>query len=436
MLAAPPQGVTNISASNAPPGEWDTRYEFKATLLLCLGFGLVGLDRFMILPMFPTLMGDLHLSYQDLGHITGILSVAWGVSGFFMGRLSDRIGRRKVVVGAMVAFSLLVGVSGLAGSLASLLVIRAMMGLADGAYTPPSIVATLEAAKPSRHGLNLGLQQMALPLFGLGFAPILVTQLLQVVDWRVIFALVMPPGLVVSYLLYRTLRTSSAQEAAVHTATHDAADHAWTDVFRVRNVWLNMGGMLCWLTCLIVTTAMLPSYLTDYLHLSLGQMGFVLSAIGFGASAGTVMMPWLSDRVGRKPVVVGCSLATLAALVLLTQVGAEPGKLFAVLLGVNFFNFANITLTVGPLSAESVPAKLMATASGVAIGVGEIFGGGIAPVIAGYVAGRFGIQHTLLLAIAAMAFGVLIGLGLRETAPAVLRRRSSRTLPAMDSTVS
>ncbi len=402
---------------------WDTRYEFKAVLLLCLGFGLVGLDRFMILPMFPILMQDLGLSYQDLGYITGILAIAWGVAGFFMGRLSDRIGRRKVVVGAMIAFSLLVGISGLAAGLVSLLVIRALMGFADGAYTPPSIIATIEASEPSRHGRNLGIQQMALPLFGLGLGPIFVTQMLQIVDWRWIFATVTLPGLVVSYLLYRTLHTPSAEFDAVHTATHDVADHAWTDVFQYRNIVLNMGGMLCWLTCLVVTSAMLPSYLIDYLHLRVGQMGFVLSAIGFGAAAGTLIMPWLSDRFGRKPVVVGCAVATLASLILLTRIGADPGMLFAVLFAVQFFNFANIALTVGPISAESVPVKLMATASGVVIGVGEIFGGGIAPVIAGHVAGWFGIEYTLYLAVAAMAFGVLIGLGLQETAPAVLKRR-------------
>ncbi len=165
-------------------------------------------------------------------------------------------------------------------------------------------------------------------------------------------------------------------------------------------------------------------------------MGLVLSATGFGATAGTVLMPWLSDRIGRKPVMVGSSLATLASLILLTRIGADPGTLFVVLFLVHFFNFAHITLTVGPLSAESVPAKLMATASGVVICVGEIFGGGIAPVIAGIVAGRFGIQYTLYLAIAALAFGVLIGLGLRETAPAVLKRHAGLLSPTMDGAIS
>jgi len=173
---------------------WDTTYEWKAVALLSLGFGLVGLDRFMILPMFPSIMQELNLSYGDLGLITGILSIAWGVSALFMGRLADRVGPRSVIIAAMVAFSILVGASGLATGLVSLMILRAMMGLADGAYTPPSIIATLEASRPSRHGLNLGIQQMMLPLFGLGLAPIIVTQLLHVIDWRWIFPLVSIPA--------------------------------------------------------------------------------------------------------------------------------------------------------------------------------------------------------------------------------------------------
>lgn len=77
-----------------------------------------------------------------------------------------------------------------------------------------------------------------------------------------------------------------------------------------------------------------------------------------------------------------------------------------------------ICLTVGPISAESVPATLMSTASGLVIGVGEIFGGGIAPVAAGWVAKSFGIATILDLAAAALALGLVVALMLEETAPA------------------
>jgi len=151
-----------------------------------------------------------------------------------------------------------------------------------------------------------------MPLFGLGIAPMLVTRLLKVVEWHWIFAIVSIPGLMVAYLLYRVLRDTDATKAAQRTSTHDAIEHRWPEVFKYRNIPLNMVGMLCWLTCLVVLSALLPSYLIDYLKLSVEQMGFVLSAIGYGGMLGTLVMPGLSDRFGRKPImlisVVGASI--------------------------------------------------------------------------------------------------------------------------------
>ena len=64
--------------------------------------------------MFPVIAKDLKLGYGDIGVITGALAIAWGFAALLMGSLSDRIGRRKVLVGALVLFSLLIGASGLA----------------------------------------------------------------------------------------------------------------------------------------------------------------------------------------------------------------------------------------------------------------------------------------------------------------------------------
>ncbi len=59
--------------------------------------------------------------------------------------------------------------------------------------------------------------------------------------------------------LRKVLRNTRASAAAVHTTTHDAVWHKWTDVFHYRNMPLNIFGMLCWLTCLVVLSALFPS---------------------------------------------------------------------------------------------------------------------------------------------------------------------------------
>ena len=401
---------------------FDRRYEIRAVTALSFGFGLVGVDRFLIAPLFPTMMVDMHLDYQDLGAITAALSISWGLSALFIGSLSDRFGRRLVVIGSLVAFSLLIGLSGLAASVAALIAARALMGVADGAYTSASIAATVDASAPSRHGLNLGLQQMMAPLLGLAATPILVTRLLTVINWRLVFPLLAVPGLLLAIAMFFILRDQHPQR---RTATAGRRV-AWREVLGNHNVPVLMFGMLCWLTCLIVTSALLPSYLIDRLRLTSGQMGIVMSAIGFGAAAGCLVLPAISDWLGRKPVVIFATLSGAIASFALSRVGGNVELLFTFLFLTHFFNFALITLTVGPISTESVPVAHMATASGLIICVGELFGGGVAPVLAGAIAKHFGIEHILSLATGALVAGFIVMLFLRETAPNAFVRGAAR----------
>jgi predicted MFS family arabinose efflux permease len=382
---------------------------------MALGFGLVGIDRFLIATLFPVIAADLHLSYGDIGIITGALAIAWGLSALFTGNASDRIGRRAVLVGALIAFSLLIGASGLAAGLGGLVLVRVVMGLADGAYTPTSIAATIEASAPQRHGLNIGIQQMMLPLCGLGLAPLLVSGLLRVISWRWIFLIFVLPGLLLAYAVSRVIPGGTPQRRLQRPRRSSFQD--WGAALAYRNVALGGALMLCWLTCLITTSAFLPNYFIDHLKLSFAQMSFIMSAIGIGSTVGTLALPWLSDSVGRKPVMVLATVGAMISLWLLAGAGAQVPALFGLLFMVHFFNNALITLTVGPLCSESVPAPLMATASGVVIAIGELFGGGLVPVAVGQVAQRIGIEHILWLPCLMMAVGMLLSLFTRETRP-------------------
>ncbi|MBC2665696.1 MFS transporter [Novosphingobium flavum] len=383
--------------------------EVQVVALMALGFGLVGIDRFLISPLFPTIARELHLGYGDIGTIAGALALAWGVAALVMGNLSDRIGRRKVLTGALLMFSLLIGASGLATGLMGLVLVRIVMGMADGAFTPPSISATLEASPPRRHGLNIGIQQMMLPLCGLALAPFLVGLLLPHMGWRWIFVVFSVPGLLLTLAVWKLLPDAAAPDQE----RNSWAD--WREVLRHRNVRLLMALMLCWLTCLITTSALMPSYLVDFHHLSEAQMGGVMAAIGLGSTVGTLALPTLSDLTGRKPVMIGSTLGVAGSLWMLSQSDGSVTSLFLWLGAVHLFNNACITLTVGPICAETVPPRLMATATGMVIACGELFGGGLAPIVAGQVADRFGINHILWLPLGAMAAAFVLTLFLRET---------------------
>lgn len=407
---------------------WNKSYEIKTVALLSLGFGLIGLDRFMINPLFPVMSRDLGLNYQNLGQISAVLSLTWGAAAIFTGRLSDRIGKRKILIPAMVAFSLLVTCTGLATGLASLLMIRALIGFAEGASVPTSIVATAEASKPGRMGLNIGILQMAPPLMGLGLGPIIVVALLKVLpSWHWVFGVVALPGLLLAFVLARVLRDQRpTADPSVHAAT--ASEASFRDVLKYRNVVFVALDFVCLMSCLVVLSVFIPNYLTDHLKLGMDQMGMTMSGIGLGGCLGMVLIPALSDRLNRKFLMLVAMAIEIVGLYMLIQIGAEPGKLFAALFVITFLNAGVFTIVVGPLTNESVPPYLATTATGIVVGLGEVVGGAAVPAIAGSVAHHMGIQYVLYIALGAIvvsffiaAFGIRspgkADIGIAEGAP-------------------
>jgi MFS family permease len=368
--------VGKIGAQRAG-AEWNRSYEIKAVALLAAGFGVVGLDRFIINPLFPIMQKELGLSYQDLGSISAVLALTWGAASIFSGQISDRLGHKPVIVVSAIAFSVLVAFTGLAGGMASLIALRAMMGLAEGAYVPASITATVEASKSSRVGLNVGLQQMAAPLLGLGFGPLIAVGLLKVLpSWHYVFSVVAIPGLIIALLMARVIRHDPPHSVENHTTEKTVG---FLHALGNRNVIFNIIGMCLYLATLIVLSAFMPSYLTDHLKLDIDSMGMVLAGQGLGSFVGMVAIPAISDRLGRKPVMIVSLAIEFVALFALMGIGASPVLLFVALFVATFMNAGVVAITVGPLTNASVPPAIAATATGLVVGVGEIFGGALAP---------------------------------------------------------
>lgn len=396
---------------------WDTGYEWKIILILSLTFGLVGLDRFILPVLFPSMMGELGLTFDDLGNLVGILAIFWGLSAFAMGFVSDRLGRRKVLIPAVIIFSLMSVFSGMVGGLVSLLLIRAIMGIAEGPVASTGVAVAVEASHPKRRGMNNGIFQCMISLFGNAIGPIIATQLLLEHTWRVVFMLVGIPGLVMAIVMFFIVREPKSHNAPT-IELENAPRPGFKDLFGHRNVPLAMLTLMCAMGGVFVMGAMMPSYLELYLGLSGQDMGVVVSAIGWGGCIGQFAMPTISDFIGRK-------LATLISYVLaaifiywFAQVGADnQGMLFFTLFFAALFNFSALAILAGPVAAEAAPIGMIASVAGLVIGAGEVFGGGIAPIIAGRIAEAQGIQNVFAFPIGGLVVGFIIALFLKETAP-------------------
>lgn len=402
--------------------KWDTSYEWKIVLLLTLGFGLVGLDRWIIAPLLPSIMKDLSLNYQDVGLIFGALGITWGIFSIFSGHLSDKIGHRKILLISLVIFSLASGFSGAAMGLTSLILIRALMGISEGAFCPTSFAATAVAAKPSRRGTLQGLQQSGFALFGLGLGPIIATQLMLFLpSWREVFWVVAIPGFVLVIFLFFILREPEQTQGGKLLITEKKETKQekvnWSVILKTRNIILSMIGLFCTMSCVFVISAMVPLYLENYLKLNVQQMGFVVSAIGFGGFLGQFLVPAFSDWFGRRLSAVLSFLGSTIFIVLFANSAASISSLFILLFALSFFSLGLIALLSGPIAAESAPAGLVASSIGLVVGAGEIFGGGIAPVLSGLVAEHYGIQNIFYLSLVGTVVGMIVSLFIKETAP-------------------
>ncbi|MGN5533901.1 MULTISPECIES: MFS transporter [unclassified Acinetobacter] len=412
--------------------KWDTSYEWKIVLLLTLGFGLVGLDRWIIAPLLPSIMRDLSLNYQDVGMIFGALGITWGIFAIFAGRLSDKIGHRKILILSLIVFSLASGFSGAAMGLTSLILIRALMGVSEGAFCPTSFAATAVAAKPSRRGALQGLQQSGFALFGLGLGPIIATQLMLVVpSWREVFWVVAIPGFILAVFLFFVLRepeqTQGGQLLILEKQAESKEKVNWFALLKTRNILLSMIGLFCTMSCVFVISAMVPLYLENYLKLTPQDMGIVVSAIGFGGFLGQFLVPTFSDWIGRRAASILSFLGSAIFIYLFANAPATVMSLFGLLFVLSFFSLGLIALLSGPIAAESAPAGLVASSIGLVVGAGEIFGGGIAPVLSGIIAENYGIQNIFYLSLVGALIGMVISFFIKETAP---RKVNATTQPA------
>ena len=409
-------------ASASVNQRWDTDYEWKIVLLLGLGFGLVGMDRFVIGPLWNTIAADLGLNPGAIGTLAGLTALAWGSFAIVFGRLADRWGHRKIILWAMVLFSTLGGVSGLATSMVFFLVVRTTLGLMEGAYTPTSFAAVAVASKPSRLGLNQGLQQCFISLLGLALAPIFATQMLAAgISWRVIFVIIAAPGFIIAALLWKVLKepkdTMGAAALGVVENTRAVTFGSFFAPFTSFNIVVSTIALLGAMCGLFTLAAMVPVYLENFIKLPVASMGLVTSAIGFGGFFGQFSWPGLSDQIGRKPACIMGFAAAAACVYWFIGVTGGVGALFLPLFLTSYFCFGNIALITGPIATESAPVGLVAASIGLVVGVGEIFGGGLGPIMGSFVIPNYGFVGPLYVAFFGMVLGFVASLLLKETAP-------------------
>jgi MFS family permease len=394
-------------------------YENGLLFILGLSFGFAFFDRNAISYLAPYIVKDLGLNNTQVGMLGSALALSWAVSAFVVGRWSDAAGVRKpFLVSILLVFSACSVLSGLATSFPILLASRLMMGIAEGPFMPICVALLTVESSPKRRGLNIGIvQSLFSSLLGAAIAPLVLVRLAEWFNWRVAFFIAGVPGILCALAILRWVREPKAAPLLTNKpAAGSEGRSAISFVLGNRNI------RLCGLiACLMVSWLMLhqsflPLFLTTVRRMTETQMGSVMSATGLCAAIVGFIGAGLSDRFGRKPVVIGtCLISLLTPLAGLYFQGSIA--MLTALMFVGWIGTAAFALFMAVIPGETLPARYTATAMGLVTCVGEVVGGSCAPLLGGWAADLTTLAAPLKIAAACALGGTILAMFLKETAP-------------------
>jgi MFS family permease len=393
-------------------------YQVLLVGLLCLNFGILFFDRNALNFLMPYVQPELHLSYTQVGLLGSGLSFTWALAAAFVGWLSDKIARRKVIIVISgLVFSACSVVSGFASSFLMLFGARLLMGLSEGGVMPISHAMVAAEVSPRWRALAMGVtQNVGSSLLGSTVAPLVLVPVALAWGWRHAFFLAAAPGLMSALLIMLFVVERDIPRAPPRGA---GERQPLLETLTERNVIACAVMSVALVAYLVITWAFMPLVLVQYRHIADETAANLMAVLGVSSFLASFAVTTASDFIGRKPVMVvmplvGVSLP-LAALYF-------DGSAFA--LGAIFFVgwlFNGIfPMFMATVPTESVSPRQVATAMGIVMGLGEVLGGVFGPSLAGGLSDVYGLAAPCWTLVVLAVLGFVAALFLRETAPRIV----------------
>jgi MFS family permease len=379
--------LSSIAAAQAAP-----RHAFRELWLITIGHGLTHWYPATFYLLLPLIGNELGLSYSQIGLIMTCQYVAAAIANVPGGVLVDTVGRK----GLLMAVSLFwVGFPYLlisfTHSYVMLLACIALVGFGNSLWHPTAI-PTLGNRYPGRKGLVLSLHGMGGNV-GDAVAPLVIGAALAVFSWRQVVVMNVLPGLLVALLIFAFLGTLQLSGKKSHGESQSLREYlgGLRVLFRNRALVLLCTGSSFRTMTQTALLTFLPVFLANSMGYSPAWVGaclFALQAAGFAAAP---VAGHLSDRMGRKHILMGSMLMSAVVLALMAFAGGSP--LFIGLVAVlGFFLYATRPVIQAWL-LETTPKNMGGSSIGVLFGA-QAIGGALGPLLGGMVADHYGLLAT------------------------------------------
>lgn len=347
----------------------------------------------------PELRAAFGLSETEAGGLFSAIFTVAVAGSAVAGRLSDKLGRKRVLLIGVGSLSLSFTAGGLAQSYAQMLALLALAGLGYG-FTIPSVLALMSDLLPGRRGLGTGLLSV---FYGIGsfLGSVISSALIAAAGWHFAFFAVAAFGWAVALAEGLGIRGRDKKVGAAHS----------TPVRRVltRNLILLALAEFFGGSVFFSTASWTPTVLRSAKDLTLSETGWVMGLWGITPMIGSLTLGILSDRFGRRSVILWTAFPAALMGLLVYQIlnGAVP-----LALGLMAFGAlkSSAPALVVALAQDSVAEQSVGAASGVVMSMHYV-GAVVAPLIAArLIAGTGDLILTMILisSVPLVAFGSLV----------------------------
>lgn len=373
--------------------------------LLCLMYGITYIDRVNVSTAAAVFGKELHLSNAQVGFVFSAFAYPYLLFQILGGWVGDRFGARIALTVAGVIWSIGTILTGLAGSLTSMIAARLVLGFGEGATFPVATRAMSDWTAPERRGFAQGITHSAARL-GNALTPPMVAALIALVSWRGSFFIlgVVSLAWTVTWALY--FRDNPADHPSITRPELDRLPAFRSRAQRKREPvpWGPLTRRMlpvtivyfCYGWTLWLYLSWIPQYFAQSYKLNLRDSSLFAAGVFFGGVVGDTLGGVVTDRIyertrsrdkaRRNLVVLGflCSLAFMLPILFVHDV-----TMAAICLSAAFF-FSEFT--IGPMWAipMDIAPKYSGTASGL-MNTGSALAAIVSPVIAGYIIDKTGV---------------------------------------------
>jgi MFS family permease len=411
-------------------------YENGLLLILGISFGFAFFDRNAAGYITPFIDKDIPLSNTQVGLLSSGLSVMWAIGAYVIARWSDARGSRKpFLLSMLLIFSACSLIGGFAPNYTVLLLSRMVMGLVEGPFLPVCLAIMTVESSEHRRGVNAGvMQNFFAAILGQTVAPLVLVPMAAAYGWRSAFFVAAIPGLLCAVAVWLWVReppkVAITAPTAGAAAAADGPHMGLFDMLKVRNIYICALVAIFGVAWLVMGWAFYPVYFSKVVGMSDATMSGVMSVLGLASALSGFGAPWISDRIGRKPVMIlFMFLGVLTPLVVLYMHDSPPA-LLSFLMFVGWLGSGAFPLFMGVIPGESIPRRYSATAMGLVVGVGEIVGGFAIVTLAGKLADLSSLVTPMLMQVGCMLIAGVLCLFLVETAPVKVRGVAAQTAAA------